>query len=288
MKKIVLTVLIFSLAFFMIAGCGKGGDDSGDDDSLLLLSEAPDEPEPADNTGADTGTGAETGTETGAWSNGSLTGPVVEAWTLGCSAILATRYQEQYNYDPYVFGMFSNASDAQAVLSDPWKCTNHDEVVDRVTYMTDHGHNELFAKDYGALSNMSDEEYDNYLKENDDFMIPVIKLVGDKWGDKQIKAWDWFRMFHVTSWGYAAGYLELEEAYDMLLPLIERLKSTFSSWDEANDNYMDGFAVHYRANIIEPDGSDKMYNEYAARMKVLEELKAYPPEKTLFDPSVWK
>jgi hypothetical protein len=48
----------------------------------------------------------------------------------------------------------------------------------------------------------------------------VVIAIGDQWGDKQIKAWDWFRMIHLAGWGYIAGYLEREEAYAHMTPVI--------------------------------------------------------------------
>ena len=208
--------------------------------------------------------------------------PYYLSWALGCSAILATRNRA----DPYQFGMnirnAQNATLEKTVLLRDWSCSSREDIINTISRMTDYGHNASFAEAYELVSSLTKSEYEALLAisgEMDKYMWPLTKSIGDKWGDTQIKAWDWFRMIHLASWGYVAGYIELEEAYELMQPSIDRLHSTFSSWEEACDNYMDGYAWWSRTDVSQTS------SEYMNRLKIYQEIKE---DTTLFDPSVWK
>ncbi|MCL2125741.1 MAG: DUF1266 domain-containing protein [Oscillospiraceae bacterium] len=209
--------------------------------------------------------------------------PYYKAWALGCSAILATR---NTGNDPYEFGMFakttSNAATERALLRRDWSINNRDELLETIDIMTDYGHNIDFAISYEIISSLTPEEYDAVLVLSsgmDKYMFPLTKSLGEKWGDTQIKAWDWFRMVHLAVWGYIAGYLDLEETYECMQPLIDRLLSTFSSWEEACENYMDGYAWWSRTDVSQSN------TEYLRRLEIYESIK---DDLTLFDPTLWE
>ena len=205
----------------------------------------------------------------------------IEAWALGCSAILATNN----GYDPYQFGMFrknpSNATIASLVLSGSWGVYNRDDLIDVIARMQASGHNAEFRETYIEISKLTASEYKDLLKQAGDaaYMVDLTAALGEKWGDKYITAWDWFRVIHLAGWGYIAGYIELQEAYDYMKPVITLLRNTFSSWDEAVDNYMDGYAWWSNTDV------SKQGTEYKYRLGIYEDLKS---DKALFDPAVWK
>jgi hypothetical protein len=143
------------------------------------------------------------------------------------------------------------------------------------------GHNDDFIFAYDYISLMSDEEYELLLEQSDEvgiFMWPLTKELGDKWGDKQIKAWDWFRIIHLVGWAYIAEMIDREEAYFLMEPAIMLLRNTFSSWDEAVENYMDGYAWWSNTDVMEE------LSEYRHRLGIYE---AFRYDKILFNPTVW-
>jgi len=213
-----------------------------------------------------------------------MTDEEIEAWALGCSAILATADSNRGS-EPYKFGMFEkndyNASIVKMMLSNSWGCNNRNELIATIEYMTDNGHNEGFVDDYSFITSLSEIDYETLMSQIDDsdkYMIPYIIELGEKWGNKELKAWDWFRMIHLAGWGYIAGFIERDEAYSLMEPIIARLRNTFSSWDEAVENYMDGYAWWSHTDISEED------TEYKYRMRCYERLYDDP---VLFNPSVW-
>ena len=211
------------------------------------------------------------------------------AWALGCSAILGEENHRNHPfYDPYQFGMSERSEKSfevqQRSLQSSWSIYSSEDLIDTIKRMTDNGHNSSFVVDYELISGLNESEYQSLLEmsnKTDKYMWALTKTLGEKWGNKQIKAWDWFRMIHLAGWGYTAGYLELGEAHELMIPVIERLKSTFSSWDEATENYMDGYAWWSRTDVSEPN------TKYKQRLGIYEELKARTGELDLFDPSVW-
>ena len=194
---------------------------------------------------------------------------------LGCSVIICLGN----GGDPYKIGMYERSEKTSQVVRDTllrrdWSINNRKELLDTVARMTDHGHNDEFKKGEISLN-------------GDSFTMSVLapQTAADrlKWGDRGIAAWDWFRMLHLLSWGYTAGYLELPEVYTYAEPIAERLRGNFSSWDEAVDNYLDGYAFW--------KGIDKSAENTAFRyrQKVYSEMKNEERDGFhLFDPVVWE
>jgi len=275
MKKYIYQILVLCLTLLLVAGLAGCG-------LALLNSLAANPPGTSQETAPDeTGSGAGNGNA----GNSNLTEDQIVAWALGCSAILAVRN----GFDPYEFGMLkkndANAVTAQMILAQSWGCRDHDSLVSTIQTMTDNGGNSGFVALYNVVAQMTEDEINRYAASHgvDAYVLLQTKAIGDSWGDKQIKAWDWFRMIQIAGWGYVAGYLEKEETYNLMVPEIERLRSTFSSWDDANKNYMDGFVWWSGTDISDVNSA----REYTTRMNIYNDLKAYPREITVFDPTLW-
>ena len=93
-------------------------------------------------------------------------------------------------------------------------------------------------------------------------MWPYTKALSEKWGDKGILAWDLFRMSNLAQWGYAAGYVTYAEALALVEPAATLLCETFSSWEEAYENYLDGYNWWSRTDL---DGQD-VWDTYRGRL----------------------
>jgi len=219
-----------------------------------------------------------------------LSDEAIEAWALGCSVIQAVNK----NLDPFQFGMYKktaeNAVRARTLLSEAWNVYDRDGAIILMNSAADNGINSAYASvstllallsgnDYSFLMDLFyEDDYDNLSAED---MVAVFErtiVFMDKWGDKQLKALDWFYLVQLAGLGYVAGYFDLQEAYNYLRPIIADLRSTFSSWDEAVDNYLDGFAWGAFIDINEPD------TEYKRQLEIYEGLKS---NKALYDPTVW-
>ena len=212
-------------------------------------------------------------------------GSNIKEWMLGMGAILSAAN----NRDPYSIGMNTRSASgteyARNVLSDSWGCFNRNDVILQISSIRDFGHNKSFLFDAAMARSFTPEEYASILKNAtgmDKYMWPLVVALDEKWGDKGIAAWDWFRSSHLAGWGYLAGYLTLEEAYKLAEPAAVLVRNTFSSWDEAIENYLDGYAYWGRIDISQEN------NSFARRTAIYERLKSEQEQKgLLFDPAVW-
>ena len=208
-------------------------------------------------------------------------------WILGCNAILAKRNGE----DPYTLGWSSRTAAAveikRGIMSGSWGIDSREDLLETIAMMTDGGHSASFDNDVEMLKMLKKTgQYDAVIADSGDmdkYMWKMVEDLDQKWEAKSIKAWDWFRMMHLVNWGYVSGYIELSEAHEICAPIAERLKMTFSSWDEATKNYMDGYMYWLRMNPNQPT------QEYTKRLQIYEDLKnSQTSTKVLFDPAVWK
>lgn len=211
----------------------------------------------------------------------------LDAWFLGVGAILGKRN----NQDLYELGMAvrtpNNVKAQRRSLANSWSVSGRDDLIDTVSSMTYYGHAMSFNYDVALFKSLSKAEQNDILKNAegvDKYMWPYVMELDKKWGDKGIYAWDWFRMGHLCRWGYMAGYITAEEAYELFEPVAELLRETYSSWDEASENYLDGYAYWARVDVSSGP------NEFSRRQTIYEELKTAEktdPRGLLFDPAVW-
>jgi len=214
----------------------------------------------------------------------------IREWLIGAGAIIA-QVNSSMGMDPYLFGMMTrtsaNVTTARNLLASSWGVTSRGDLLLAMSSILNNGHSVSFDEDVALFKSLTPAEQ-KFIMENadgvDKYMWPLVMSLDAKWGEKSIRAWDWFRAGHLCRWGYLAGFVTMEEAYAMYAPTARKLRSTFSSWDEANDNYLDGYAYWGRFDVSNES------NDYAKRKDIYERLKRNDATSTrglLFDPRVW-
>lgn len=142
------------------------------------------------------------------------------------------------------------------VLASGWGIENRKDLIETVCRMTVSGHNQAFLADVAWINSMSASQYRQILRNAsgmDAYMFPYTKQLGQKWGDRGILCWDLFRMSNLVQWGYTAGYITYPEALALLEPAAKLLHDNFKSWDEACENYLDGYYWWARENVLGKD-----------------------------------
>ncbi|MCL2166292.1 MAG: stalk domain-containing protein [Clostridiales bacterium] len=212
----------------------------------------------------------------------------MKQWFIGCAAIIAEA-DSAYSADQFCMLRRSEngINTARRILGRSWGCNSREDLIDTIQRMTSNGHNANFLYDVELINSLSAQDFDKLVDlsgDVDKYMFPYVKALGEKWGAKGIGAWDWYRMTHIAGWGYIAGYLDLSEAFALTAPAIQKLKTTFSSWEEANENYLDGYAYWSRTDVNEK------VSIYSMRLQAYDRLKAWQAEgnRLYFDPSLWK
>ena len=145
---------------------------------------------------------------------------------------------------------------ARSALSGSWSIENREDLIETVASMTVAGHNINFLVDAALVNSLSASEYKQLLANAtgmDAYMWPYTKQLSEKWGDRGILCWDLFRMSNLVQWGYNAGYVTYAEALALLEPAATLLCANFSSWEEAYENYLDGYNWWARNNVLGED-----------------------------------
>lgn len=210
----------------------------------------------------------------------------LEAWALPMGAMLSKLNRG----DPGRFGQYSrNASTVEDCLDSlnggSWNIPDRDDLAYTVLSMTLYGHDSTFremAEDVKAR----EEKERTFISQQSDawpyYMWEYTEYVEEKWGDRGIMAWDLFRMSNLVQWGYTAGYVTYAEALELLEPAAMLLCESFSSWDEAYENYLDGYNWWARNDVLGQDIWE------TSRGKIYREMKADPELGALFDDSLFE
>ncbi len=98
------------------------------------------------------------------------------------------------------------------------------------------------------------------IRSRQDLLGEVQTLLKEDWDNSRI-GWNYPRVINLARWGFAAGYLDEDEAWGFIIPAAERLQKTFSSWQELGQSYLDGRARWYSRQI-----GSRRQAEYAYRV----------------------
>ena len=168
-------------------------------------------------------------------------------------------------------------------LKDAWDIHDRVDLLRQIKSLTNSGHNSSFLEYVKFINSMTKREYEKLLKEVsgiDEYMFPLNKELGEKWGKRGIMAWDLFRVSNLAQWGYMAGYLTYNEALAAAEPAARKLQKNFSSWEEAYDNYVDGHVWWSRTDI-----RGLKYEDWGRRPECKELMQKH---KEMFDNSLFK
>lgn len=163
---------------------------------------------------------------------------------------------------------------------------NREDALSSLAWLAVEGHRIDFAMDSMYFKSLTKEQYNQIMAQAegmDKYMIPYTMELADKWGDRGILCWDMFRLSHVACWSYHAGYITKGEALDIIELAANVVHDNFSSWDEAMENYMDGYAWWGRTDV------SKENTNYKKRCALYEQIKASQSADNLyFDDSLFK
>ena len=203
----------------------------------------------------------------------------LEAWALAMGAMLVRMNYGRiegfggdgravpmsYSTNSGMSPVMTMAEFAREMLADGWSIYDRDGLISTVTIMTVVGHNLDFLDAAAVADGLTDAEMADLIAQSgevDAYMWPYTKALSEKWGDKGILAWDLFRMSNLVQWGYAAGYVTYAEALALVEPAATLLCENFSSWEEAYENYLDGYNWWDRTDL----GGQDVWDTYRGRL----------------------
>jgi hypothetical protein len=169
-----------------------------------------------------------------------------QAWALGCSAILTERNHNRHDLLGMKFRTPKNIEDCNRFLIvSGWDIKNRDDLLDSLIWIENGGHRQSFQQWGEKLLPLTDEEYQNLLTEHQSDVellneIKITKKYFISLGDKSLFGWDYSRYISLCRWGYLAGYLSEEEAWQKIMPVARLLQDKFDSWQDLGENYLIG------------------------------------------------
>lgn len=209
-------------------------------------------------------------------------GSNLEAWAInmgmirGCIDFGANYGLEEPYGRPIVFGEYRRSADevqiVRSKLSSGWGVMKREDLIPLIQRMTPHGHNDSFREEADFINSLSPEEFLALFAMSNEvgqYMLPYVKEIDERWGDKGILAWDLSRMSNLAQWGYNAGYLTYEEALRLIEPAARMAQETFADWDEFFLNYLDGYNWWARNDVYAAK------REYEANLKAVYENDPY-------------
>lgn len=210
----------------------------------------------------------------------------LEAWALPMGAMLA----KMNSGAPTLLGIYSRSSlgvkECRGKLNgDSWNIPDREDLARTVLSMTLYGHDSTFREMAEDVKLRTEEERAAISAASDvwpSYMWEYTEYVDEKWGDRGIMTWDLFRMSNLVQWGYTAGYVTYGEALELLEPAATILCENFSSWDEAYENYLDGYNWWARNDVLGQD----IWETY--RGKVYLDMKADPKTAGIFDDALFQ
>ena len=167
-------------------------------------------------------------------------------WALGCAAILAERNRYRHDLLGTSYRSHKNIEYCKHFLVvSGWDIRNRDDLMDSLLWLDNEGHRRDFMQWGKKIQSLTKDEYEKLLIEHqsNDKTLNKIKVATEYYkilGDKSLLGWDYGRYISLCRWGYLAGYLSEEEAWQKIMPVARLLQSRFDSWQDLGQNYLIG------------------------------------------------
>lgn len=208
------------------------------------------------------------------------------SWTRAMGSVLI----ELNEGDPYIFGGYekteNNKAGAVKILKNTWNIDSKKTLLKQVQRLLKTGDRTSYRAEAKEMKGMSKKNLKTAMKQLSGeylYHYQMVQYNWKTWGKKGLLAWDMCRISHLAQWGYIADYLTLKEAQGIMEPAIKKIKENFSSWEEVQNNWLDGYCLF--ASI---DRKAKN-TDYTNRKSIYEKLKEEQKEgELLYDDTLFQ
>lgn len=159
-------------------------------------------------------------------------------WVLACSAPMFEFNNtgfESLSGEPLIP---DRRADQQRTLNEWWGISNKWQLESTVKKLTEGKMHHAQWLEWWHAYKADPSGFEQKHQGND--RLNLMKLYGDKFGERGILAWDLGRAICLCRWGYAAGYISEDEAFNLMLPAAMRIQKNYSSWNEFVETYFLG------------------------------------------------
>lgn len=207
------------------------------------------------------------------------------AWARAMGSVLI--YLNDGN--PYYFGGYQitedNKTAAVNILSGSWNIKDRKSLLTQIQSLLSEGDRKEYREEAADMNAMSKKSLKLAMKQlSGDVLVhyQMVQYNWKTWKKKGLLAWDMCRVSHLVQWGYIAGYVNREEAQALIEPAARKLKDNFSSWEEVQHNWLDGYCVF--ANV-DRNASNTDYTNRKALYETL--VREQSKEEPLYDDALF-
>lgn len=191
--------------------------------------------------------------------------------------------------NPYYFGGYQATEDnrnaAVNILAGSWEINSRKDLLTQIQKLLTEGDRASYREEAKEMKAMSKKQLKTAMKQlSGDLLIhyQMVQYNWKTWKNNGLLAWDMCRVSHLVQWGYVAGYLTREEAQALTEPAAAKLRKKFTSWEEVQNNWLDGFCLFA---CIDRDASNTDYTNRKALYESL--VREQPEDNPLYDDSLF-
>jgi hypothetical protein len=166
-----------------------------------------------------------------------------KAWGLAASALLTEFNHERHDTLAGVTLTEEHKRESRQTLENWWSVGNREDLLGTLRWIEQGGHRQEFADLGERASQLGPEEFKELvtaLDAEDANSLLIARRYYQKLGAQSLVGWDYARYVSLCRWGYAAGYLSEDEAWQRIMYAARILQRTFGSWQEFGENYLIG------------------------------------------------
>ncbi|WP_352420586.1 DUF1266 domain-containing protein [Proteiniborus sp.] len=184
-----------------------------------------------------------------------------------------------YNYGGYniIGGNYrfrAHVLSVRSALEGGWNIYSREDYFAALKWLKEEGHNKYYRDIEAELSAFNPSQLETIMKKDQE-ISQIVKFYiknKDKLKDKGLIAWDYCRITQITGWSYVAGYISIDEAYDILIDAAKELQKTYSSWEDMSEHYMLGF--EFWSGQDKNNEKTEAYRRHQLNQKILKDEKS--------------
>ena len=129
-----------------------------------------------------------------------------------------------------------NCAWAQGLLSESWDVHYEASLRERMKWLAEKGHSAEWFEWKAKWEALPAEERES------DLRLIHVGIFQAEIGKTGLVAWDQVRRINLAGWGFLAGYLTEEAAWDQILPAAQAIQRAYPSWEAFGRGYQVGTA----------------------------------------------
>ena len=169
--------------------------------------------------------------------------PAQKAWGLAASALITEFNRHRHDILAGTALTPENRDEERRSLQTWWNAGDRNGLLQAMSWIEQGGHRSQFEELGERVSQLSSEQVKEVVAQLDPEAanaVLVARRYYQKLGKVGIIGWDYARYISLCRWGYRAGYLSEDEAWNGIVEASRVLQKNFGSWRELGENYLIG------------------------------------------------